>query len=490
MKKIVLLVALLLGMTAQAQIGSLNPNISASGKAQSKKSTIVNQPDLELGILFSPGLYSLGYYSEHAEKGGLGVGANVGLDLRYKPKKTDYWWSFGFALSKYGSKSIYNTMLTTPTMQDPVYGYNYELESRFINFIERQSLITLGIPIGWYKEIGSSLRFGIGVELGSIMSANYRLISGTIETSYHDADLDVWFGPDLNAHGAGTTEYGSGSKKQLSVKNVMVSPFFDLSYKIDKVSVGAYMGYDLINLYRGVEYSNQSLVSISEGSMSYNGVLHSNQVSGVHPWTIGIRFRYAVSVAEKVTKTPKAETSRTDTKHESGSAGKDPSSAQPEVGKVASVNSISEYDTMVVNMMKMLIDREPLEKPIARAIRLYNKMPDSPYKKSEKGTYDALVHYPIVYKEFQNIIKTAVRDLQNRGTYSPVDVAQRCKDEILKNSYWTNRDNIDYLYPYLDAEISKILQLVNTFLAEGSKMKTSEFRSKFGEAVQDLLPEE
>lgn len=474
MKKIILIFLVLLVSVAEAQY--VQPKMSETKTVPPKNTKIEKQAignefkssgaTFDVGLFLTPGMFSLGYSPLDVEKTFQNWGGNGGVDLRVKPERVKFWLGIGLSIAHFGARSIYETSIIARNLQDPIYGYNYELKSDLSNLIEKQSLLSLGIPIGLYYEL-NDIRLGLGVSLYTILSSKYWLASGMVATSYHDTDLDVWFGSDLGAHGVGVTEYYNESRKRLDVNNVMVSPYIDLSYVMNDFSIGIYLECDAINLYKKGEYAEADIVSISDGVMNYNGVLHSNQVMSVHPWAAGIRARYSFkNWPQKETKIVVREVHV-------------PVPPEPEIP--SRPEYVSECDTAVINLMQVLSNYELSEKQIQRVLRLYEKMPDSEYKASKRGAYTALAQYPSVYKEFQKVLKNAVSELKNK---SATIVASNCKKSLEEIPYWMRREAMEYRYEYLEKEIYNIISIIDSYLDEGSKIKASQFREQFNQAVE------
>lgn len=481
-RNILLIILIVVGYVAHAQYdmpGNSNA-ISRQTSNYSEAKEVSTGCQFEVGAFLTPGLSTIGYKPSDATKG-LSVGFNGGVDFRIKPEDLPFWWSFGFSFVNYNSKSTYQASITTPTKVDPIWGYNYELETKLTDFQEKQSLWTLGLPIGLYWDI-DNFRIGAGMELSAAMSANYRLTSGKLATRYHDVDLDVWFDSDMEAHGVGTATFNNEPKKTLDCKRVLLSPFVDLAYNLDPFSIGLYFGYDLVNLYRSKEYSETALVTLSDDKMHYNGVLQSDQVKGIHPWTVGVRIRFfaPLKVNDKENARLKWENAKSQRKIGDLSRILDSISSSPNTS-VSPNQSAEANHTFLAISLQTLRNIKPSENAIIKTLDEYDEVEDVEWKKKFEGDYEALKNYNAIYKEFKKIIDQARRDITEDIQSK---VAQDCKKKIENVGYWKNRTNNNYRYSYLDQRIEAIIGLINESVTKGVKMDGSVLEARFLEVTK------
>mgnify|MGYP004447673359 FL=1 len=218
----------------------------------------------------------------------------------------------------------------------------------------------------------------------------------------------------------------------------------------------------------------------------YNGIGHSNQVQGIHPWLLGLKCRFSIVQGKTYRndyELAKIQRNEFESKYRAMQKQQDKNDKQSD----SKVYATSSNDTLVVNMLQLLCRIKCEEKPIRRALREYEKLPESTYKRSKEGGYRALKDYPSVYNEFCEIVKRNRRRIENA---LPSEVAELFKREIEQPPYWRTRETSDYTYDFLDIEIGRVLDLINEYLAPSSSMKLSEFRKKFLELTEVFLGDE
>mgnify|MGYP004446000695 FL=1 len=401
-----------------------NPNVyNEVGDSANRKggmNDIVN----EWGIYCTPVGLSTMNYAQSETNICSHIFYNVGIDFRRKTvwKLTKWnfplWWSVGAGISRYDASYRPNTTLFSPEVIDPVYGYRYVFSTSFDNFVEYQRLRSLGISFSGMLEVIDRLRIGVGCELSAPIYKKYWY-SGTLLTNYRDCDIGVEYGSDLDAHGVGSRSF-EVQERSLDVRNVLVTPFLDIYYQFYKeFSLGVYLGYELVPLYRKGAYGNKELVQLSEGQVFYSGIVHSNHIQnsnwlteGIHPLTAGVRLRYVWSINNKkenkdiLVKLTK----------ERNDLHKKNESLQYQVDSLTNlqsgVNNAHGNDSTYLLAVKVLLNSKMRRDLIDQALKDFNNINDSILKRDNLKYYDALVQYPQIYDEFRNIVKDARRKME------------------------------------------------------------------------------
>lgn len=306
MKRYILSVITLLasfGLMAQEKTDSIASVAPASDttptpapKAKVKKK--VQKPPLMdqnkfLSLSLGGGISTLKYDFPYGEKD-FGLGGRLNIDYNIFVNRL-VGISFGIGGSKmnatanFDSKSKYVSDILLPVIDND--GDEFEFVGKdstlFQGWSESQSVFALEVPLGTIFRVPVTKKFtilaGAGVKLSFPLKASYKVKKeGSYLTSVYNEDLNVWF-EDLPEHG-------------ISVNSVYPSGSTDTKI----ISAGVYLDANLvqrigrINLYYGI-YGDLGLTNIAKRekslttNMEYNGVLISDAVDKIIPFSAGVR---------------------------------------------------------------------------------------------------------------------------------------------------------------------------------------------------------
>ncbi len=218
----------------------------------------------------------------------------ITFNLGYRYFIDDNWGvGTGIGFSTYGAKTTFNFIERSTAFDAEVSpeGEEFELRTVFTNFVEKQKVTQLEIPImGLYQipNISRGVNFigGVGLKIGVPIVKKYKLKEGSYETQgFYPSTGEVY--DSLPNHGFSAIELNK-LKKPADCKSFSLSLCGEagLSYQISKgtfVYGGAYFGYSLISI---ANKSNQPIVSFDG---TYNGSLASNQCKHSNPLQFGVK---------------------------------------------------------------------------------------------------------------------------------------------------------------------------------------------------------
>ena len=273
MKKLTIIkIALFAGLTA----------INAAPSAA--QGTVPEWLVVELG----GGLHSIQFEPDEGERS---VGMGTTISAKYLRHLNQQWSvSGGIGFSNYSAKAIYN--MTEKTQEfDNENNRDYELRTEYIDFIEKQKLFQIEIPVGATFRLdnivaGNDLYLGMGLKLGVPVASKYKLKSGQYKVSGYYPSLDVLF-EDMEEHDFYTVE-AEKQKGKTSVKAVNLSLYGEalLHKKLSK-TMSAYAG--LYFSYCPLNTAKPTDAPIVDTGRQYNSSLNSNQIDKAHLATIGLK---------------------------------------------------------------------------------------------------------------------------------------------------------------------------------------------------------
>ncbi len=225
-----------------------------------------------------------------ASEFGLGGRANIDYNIFFS---RNHGLSFGVGGSKINSSltlngTEYSTTLTYPGkdyMNNPM-NYDSECYSKFTDWTEKQSSFALEVPIGYLLRlpISDKMTFlaGVGGKVTFPIKSNYEVTDGKVEKAAYIKDLDLHV-ENMPNHGLTVSEFrASGTTK---TKFFSAGVYLDLNmvHKIGAIELfyGVYGDYGLTSV------AKQELPLIS--TEEYNGVLISDVVESVVPFSAGLR---------------------------------------------------------------------------------------------------------------------------------------------------------------------------------------------------------
>lgn len=203
--------------------------------------------------------------------------------------------SFGLGGSKYNStvkcddESEYTTTIQIPSfdIQGTTSDLDAECTTVFNGWTEKQSIFALEVPIGmiFRAPLGMKTTFlaGVGAKMSFPIKSSYDVTGGETTTTVYNETLDVDYS-NLENHGLTTSDYQySGSSE---TKIVSASAYVDLNlvHRTGKIELfyGLYADYGFTSIAK----QEKALKTNEE----YNGILSSDNVDKVVPFSAGVRL--------------------------------------------------------------------------------------------------------------------------------------------------------------------------------------------------------
>jgi len=259
--------------------------------------TISAQENQLLHVDLGTGLHTL---QGKANDGDHGPQMGYTFNLGYRYFIDAYWGvGAGLGLSSYAGKTTFNFVEQSEAFDPNVWagGSNYSFNTYYKNFVEKQKVTQLEIPIVAYycmRDISRGWDFvsNIGFKIGVPVVKKYKLKDGMYETKgYYDSvfvELDT-----LPNHGFYVVE-ANKQKIKSQCKNFSLSICGEagLQRVISKgvyVYGGVYFSYSLLSL---AQNNNKPLVSPNG---TYNGTMASNQCSHANPLQFGVKASLLVN---------------------------------------------------------------------------------------------------------------------------------------------------------------------------------------------------
>ena len=273
MKKLAIIkIALLAGLTA----GSTHSSFAQRNASE------------WLVVELGGGLQSIQYAPEDGERG---VGAGTTFATKYLRHLNDLWSvNAGIGFSNYGATSKFSMIEKTQEF-DNENNRAYELRTEYIDFIEKQNLYQIEIPVGATFRIDnfisySDLYLGLGLKLGIPVSGKYKLKSGQYKVSGYYPSLDVQF-EDMEEHDFYTVE-AEKQKGKSDITAVNMSIYGEILVNKNfsrtmSVYAGLYFSYCPLNITKP---SDDPIVNTGR---KYKSSLNSNQVDKAHLATVGLK---------------------------------------------------------------------------------------------------------------------------------------------------------------------------------------------------------
>jgi hypothetical protein len=233
------------------------------------------------------GMHELSYQLANGTKKGLiGATANVGYSHFFSSK-----WGLqtGLGIHSYGTLATINDITKTPDIDSD--GDAYELNIKYKNWQEKQTMLSLDLPLTLqYRRMIKPkviLLAAIGTKMSiSIPStATYQTTGGEIERTgyYSQWDVELHDLPQHNFTTITTRFTESIDLKPTYMLTAELGNLFEGPKKLD-VYVGAYLDYGLNNIIN----PGNKLIYQADGT--YNGVLESQQTDNVKLLSFGIKI--------------------------------------------------------------------------------------------------------------------------------------------------------------------------------------------------------
>lgn len=203
--------------------------------------------------------------------------------------------SFGLGGSKLNSTvnfdegSEYSTMVQIPVRDNNGKETNYDAKctTTFSGWTETQSLFALEVPVGilFRAPMGEKTTFlaGVGAKLSFPIKTSYEVTDGSMTSSLYAKKLNACY-DSVPSQGITTSDVHDSGETE--TKLVSVSGYLDLNlvHRVGRIHLfyGLYADYGLTSIAK----KDKSFVSID----GYNGVLSSDAVEKVLPFSVGLRL--------------------------------------------------------------------------------------------------------------------------------------------------------------------------------------------------------
>lgn len=203
--------------------------------------------------------------------------------------------SFGLGGSKLNSTvnfdegSKYSTMVKVPVTNYNGKETNYDAKctTTFSGWTETQSLFALEVPVGilFRAPMGEKTTFlaGVGAKLSFPIKTSYEVTDGSMTSSLYVEKLNARY-DSVPSQGITTSDVHDSGETE--TKLVSVSGYLDLNlvHRVGRIHLfyGLYADYGLTSIAK----KDKSFVSID----GYNGVLSSDAVEKVIPFSVGLRL--------------------------------------------------------------------------------------------------------------------------------------------------------------------------------------------------------
>ena len=248
----------------------------------------------------------------------LGGGANT---MTYKQNRGDYLpgvgfdgglhfasffnahWGFGFGVhyTYANSHTLYDNFIENSSGLTHFDNTNvhYTLNAKFTDWMERQTVGVLGIPIEVFfrKPVGKKnmLIAGLGFQIDLPLHGHYDILYGTYTTKGQFVSLGSYYVQEMPEHGFSTYDDATDTKIDNLVAAVSVIGDFGVRFPLKNdwgFYLGVYAGYSIPDML-GEQTPNQPLLMINTDNPSqidYYGTFASTQTTNLHLVRAGVKL--------------------------------------------------------------------------------------------------------------------------------------------------------------------------------------------------------
>ena len=277
MKKIILTIALLAGMTSvSAQMTDHIHNL---------------QVNLGGGIntlLYTP------VDGEHT------IGMGGVFEMQYQFMFNHHWGlAIGVQANTLRSSATYNYAYTLPGIMLPGAVYPADLNITYYNWREQQNVTNLSIPLQIILRapisVGSAFQMGLGASFNHPLSSSYKMVGGRYVTEAYMPQTNVTY-TDMENHGLGTYD-GDKRSGKLDIASNFMALHADLGFVFNlNRTAGFYLG-----LYGYYGPSNINPYDDSDVDMYQRpNSFASDRVSTVHPLEVGLKIGLRLGMGKDV----------------------------------------------------------------------------------------------------------------------------------------------------------------------------------------------
>ncbi len=274
-----------------------------------------SEHDNYIGVNFGGGLNSALYKPANGTQG-LGFGFDAGLHYGHFFNKTvglgvgaQFSWANAYATYNWNEVT---TGLTHPS--NPNTPYN--LTTGFSNFVERQNIGYLSIPVEvlFRKKLNDRAAFigGVGLALDLPLYGKYLAKGGSYSTTGVFPALGNYSIENMPEHGFSTYTTTQGAKWNNRAK-VGGSVIADLGFRVAMndnwgMYFGLYAGYGFTNLLGGAKTEEMIMINAADPSkIDYRGTFDSNEASKANLIRAGVKIAIDFGWGDNKSKAKEAE---------------------------------------------------------------------------------------------------------------------------------------------------------------------------------------
>lgn len=254
--------------------------------------------DNYIGVNFGGGLNSMLYKPANGTQG-LGFGFDAGIHYGHFFNKT-VGLGVGLQYSWANAYVTYNWSEVTTGLVHPSNPYTpYDLTTGFNNFVERQNVGYLSIPVEvlFRKSLNDRAAFiaGVGLSLDLPIHGKYIAKSGTYSTTGVFPELGSYTVSDMPEHGFSTYTTTQNAKINNRAK-VGGSVIADLGFRVALnenwgMYFGVYAGYGFTNLLKETKTEEMIMINANDPSIiDYRGTFDSNETGKANFIRAGVKI--------------------------------------------------------------------------------------------------------------------------------------------------------------------------------------------------------
>ena len=277
MKKIILTIALLAGMTSAS--AQMTDHIS------------------NLQVNLGGGIHTLLYTPVDGEHT---IGMGGVLEMQYQFMFNHHWGiGIGVQANTLRSSSTYNYAYTLPGVMLPGAVYPADLNINYYNWRERQNVTNLSIPLQVILRapisVASTFQMGLGASLNHPLSSSYKMVGGRYVTEAYMPQTNVTY-TDMENHGLGTYD-GNNRSGNLDINSLFCALNADLGFVFNLNNtagfyLGAYCLYSPANVNPNADAVNDLYNSVN--------TFASDRVGLVHPLEVGLKIGLRFGMGKNV----------------------------------------------------------------------------------------------------------------------------------------------------------------------------------------------
>ena len=274
-----------------------------------------SEHDNYVGVNFGGGLNTALYKPANGTQG-LGFGFDAGLHYGHFFNKTvglgvglQFSWANAYATYNWNEVTTGLTHASNPNTP-------YNLTTGFNNFVERQNIGYLSIPVEvlFRKTLNDRAAFiaGVGLALDLPLYGNYLAKSGSYSTTGVFPALGNYAFSDMPEHGFSTYTTTQGAKWNNRAK-VGGSVIADLGFRVAMndnwgMYFGLYAGYGFTNLLGGAKTEEMLMINATNSAViDYRGTFDSNEASKANLLRAGVKIAIDFGWGDNKSKAKEAE---------------------------------------------------------------------------------------------------------------------------------------------------------------------------------------